>query len=597
MSDIENHIKETVKELPENPGVYRFYNDAKELIYVGKAKNIRKRVTSYFNKTGSQDSKTLKLVSQIRRIEFTIVNTEFDALLLENNLIKNFQPKYNILLKDDKTYPYLCITNERFPRLISTRKLERGTGTYYGPYTSVRAMNTILELVHKVFYLRTCTFNLSEKNIEEKKYKVCLEYHIGNCKGPCEGLFSEGEYLKNLEQVHHILKGNIHQVKLYFKDKIKKHSENLEFEKAHLLKTKLDLLEKFQSYSVIVNPDITDVDVFTIKSTEKKAYINFLKIVNGTIVQARNLEVKKKLDEPEVQILKIAIAGIKEELKSDSKDILTNIPLEIENYKITVPVIGDKKKLIDLSLRNIHFNLEKDEEEQEPKENRVLSRLQKDLRLSHLPNHIECFDNSNIQGSSPVAALVVFKNGKPSKRDYRVYNIKTVEGPNDFDSMHEVVLRRYKRLLEENCPLPDLIIIDGGKGQLSAACRALTDLNLYGKIPVIGIAKRLEELYFPEDSDPLFIDKKSESLRLIQIIRDETHRSAISFHRKKRSKNTLKSTVFEGLKGIGEKTETKLLTAFKTVSHIRDASMEELIKVVGKSKAELIKKILSNPKE
>jgi excinuclease ABC subunit C len=593
---MEKSAKDLVHELPDKPGIYKFFDVGNTLIYVGKAKNIKKRVSNYFNKLSHLDNKTRKLVSQICNIEFTIVNTEFDALLLENNLIKSHQPKYNILLKDDKTFPYVYITRERFPRVLSTRKYEPSAGIFYGPFTSVKAMNTIVELIRKLFYLRTCTYTLSEKNIEDKKFKVCLEYHIGNCKGPCEGLVREEEYNTNIDQIQNILKGNLTYVKNYFKEKMSELSSRMEFEKAQLFKIKLDLLEKFQSTSVIVNPKITELEVYSIISNEKIAVVNFLKILNGTIHQTNTIEIKKKLDESDEEILLIAIIDIRQNLNTHSKDILSNIPLEFpqEDITVTVPQIGDKKKLLDLSIKNIRYylsRLEDNKENKETKEARILKTLQKDLQLKDLPDHIECFDNSNIQGTNPVAAMVCYRNAKPFKKDYRHFNIKTVIGPNDFDSMFEIVHRRYKRCIDESLDLPKLIIIDGGKGQLSAACRALTGLGLYGKIPIIGIAKRLEEIFFPEDSDPLYISKKSESLKLIQQIRDETHRFAITFHRNKRSQSNLDSQLSK-IPGVGENTFQKLLQKYKTISNIKNAPVEELEEIVGKKKAEIVKENL-----
>lgn len=567
------------------------------LIYVGKAKNIKKRVSNYFNKLSHLDNKTRRLVSQIHKIEFAIVNTEFDALLLENNLIKSNQPKYNILLKDDKTFPYIYITNERFPRLLSTRRYERDAGTFYGPYTSVKAMNTIIELIRKLYYLRTCTYNLSVKNIEDKKFKVCLEYHIGNCKGPCEGLIKEEDYNANIEQIHNILKGNINYAKNHFKDQMLGFAKNLEYEKAQQSKLKLDLLEKFQNHSVIVNPGITNLDVFTIISNEKIAVVNFFRILNGTIYQTKTTEIKKKLNESDEDLLLLAIINTHQELGSNAEEIITNIPFEFPQpeVRIVVPQRGDKKKLLDLSLKNIRYYFERLEDIKEPKENRVLKTLQNDLQLKDTPDHIECFDNSNIQGTNPVAAMVCFRNGKPFKKEYRHYNIKTVIGPNDFDSMFEIVHRRYKRCLDESLELPKLIIIDGGKGQLSAACRALSMLGIYGQVPVIGIAKRLEEIYFPEDSDPIYIEKKSESLKLIQHIRNEAHRFAITFHRQKRSKSSLQSQL-SSIPGIGKETFQKLLKKFKTISNIKNASIEELSEILGSKKAEKLKQHFSNIK-
>jgi excinuclease ABC subunit C len=591
------HIKEQLASLPEQPGVYRYYDQEGELLYVGKAKSLKNRVSSYFNKLNPGDNKTRRLVAQIHRIEFTIVNTEFDALLLENSLIKKYQPKYNILLKDDKTYPFICVTNEPFPRVITTRHLDRSQGTFYGPYASLRAMYAVLEVIRQLYALRTCNLNLIDKNIRERKFKVCLEYHIGNCKGPCEGLVARDVYDKDIEQVHHILKGHLAIPQQYFRTQMQEAAQQLAFEQAQHFKEKLELLEKFQSRSLIVNPKITDADVFTIVSDEQAAYVNYLSIVNGTINQTKTLEVKKKLDEQDADLLAMVIVDLRNEFGSTAKEIITNIPLnadlQAENH---VPQIGDKKKLVELSLKNVlYFKKEKAEKASllagEPREERVLRQLQQDLRLKNLPRHIECFDNSNIQGTNPVSAMVSFKNGRPSKKDYRHYHVKTVVGPNDFASMHEVVSRRYSRLLDEGGSLPDLIIIDGGKGQLHAACDALKELNLYGEIPIIGIAKRLEELYFPEDNVPLYIDKKSESLKLIQRARDEAHRFGITFHRDLRSKNSLVSQL-SNIEGVGESTITKLLKEFRTISNIKKAPEEELIKIVGKDRAEKIRKAL-----
>lgn len=590
-------LKNILKELPEKPGIYKYFSENKELIYVGKAKNLKKRVSSYFNKISGLDNKTKRLVSLIRHIEYTIVNTEFDAYLLENNLIKSHQPKYNILLRDDKTYPYLYISNERFPRLISTRKLEKSLGTFYGPYTSVKAMNTVMELVRKLFALRTCNFNLSKENVDSGKYKICLEYHIGNCKGPCENLVDESDYNKNIEQIHQILKGNLSPVKQYFKDNMNLEAANLEFEKAQVFKDKLSLLDKFQAGSVIVNPKISNLEVITIASDQKTAIINYLCIANGLITKTKNIQVKKRLDETDSEILLTALAGIRQDLETSNADVLTNINIdhELEGLNIQVPKIGDKKKLIDLSYKNAAFELRKIKVrnlERQSIQDKQLETLQKDLQIKNKPNRIECFDNSNIQGTNPVAAMVCFINGKPAKKEYRHYNVKTVSGPDDFASMHEIVTRRYSRQLKENNPLPDLIVIDGGKGQLSAAVQALHNLSLYGKIPIIGIAKRLEEIYFPGDQYPLYLDKKSGSLNLIQYIRDEAHRFAITFHRNQRSKNSLKSSVSE-IPGIGEKTFQKLIKEFKTVKNIKNAPIQDLIKIIGQAKAEIVIKHLN----
>ena len=514
------YTSDQISKLPGQPGIYKFYNNFGKLIYVGKAKNIKKRVSSYFTKAKTADRKTRKMVSEIDKVEFTIVNSEFDALLLENNLIKNNQPRYNIMLKDDKTYPYICVTNERFPRIIATRKRIPKFGTYFGPFASVKAMNNVLELVRNLYSLRTCKYNLSAENVEKGKYKICLEYHIGNCKAPCEGLQNEQEYLADIDQAMHILKGNMNLVRNYFKEKMQESSAALEFERAQRFKEKLLSLEKFQSKSLVVNEKINDVDVFTIVSDEKVAFINFLKIKDGTIIITKTVEVKKKLNECDEDILPIVIVEMLERYQSRAKEIISNIAIATDlGVEVTVPKIGDKKKLADLSIKNALFYKKERYNSMltnKQKENRVLITLQKDLQLKNLPKQIECFDNSNIQGSNPVASMVCFKNGKPSKKDYRHYHIKTVTGPDDFASMAEVTYRRYKRQLDENEPLPNLIVIDGGKGQLSAACSSLKRLELYGKIPIIGIAKRLEEIYYPEDQYPLHIDKKSESLILLQ---------------------------------------------------------------------------------
>lgn len=591
------HIKDQLDTLPDQPGIYKYFDKEGELLYVGKAKNLKNRVSSYFNKLNPGDNKTRRLVAQIHQIEFTIVNSEFDALLLENSLIKKHQPKYNILLKDDKTYPFICITNEPFPKVITTRQLDRSQGTFYGPFASIRAMNAVLEVIRQLYTIRTCNLYLSEKNISERKFRVCLEFHIGNCKGPCEGLQERKDYEKDIEQIHHILKGDLSVPQHYFRTRMQEAAQQLAFEQAQLFKEKLELLEKFQSKSLIVNPKITDADVFTIISDELAAYVNFLSIVNGTINQTQTLEIKKKLDEQDADLLAMVIVELRNEYGSTAKELITNIPLTMDLQAVNhVPQIGDKRKLVELSLKNVlYYRKEKVEKASllagEAREDRVLRQLQRDLQLKTIPRQIECFDNSNIQGTNPVAAMVCFKNGKPSKKDYRHFHIKTVVGPNDFASMQEVVFRRYSRQLEEGGNLPDLIIIDGGKGQLHAACDALKELNLYGQIPIIGIAKRLEEIYFPEDSVPLYIDKKSESLKLIQRARDEAHRFGITFHRDVRSKNSLVSTL-STIEGIGEATATKLLKQFKTVSNIRKAESEELIKVVGKDKADKVRQAL-----
>lgn len=579
--------------LPDQPGVYKFYDTGRKMIYVGKAKNIKKRVSSYFNKLGSVNRKTRKMVSEIKTLEFAIVNSELDALLLENSLIKNNQPKYNILLKDDKTYPYICVTRERFPRIYPTRTVNHKMAQYFGPYASVKAMNNVLDLIRSLYTIRTCKYALSEDNVKQNKFKVCLEYHIGNCKGPCVALQDEEEYNRDIDQAIHIIKGNLGLVKNHFRENMNTYATQMEYEKAQQFKEKLLWVDKFQAKSMVVNQNIADADVFAIVSDEKTAFINYLKIKDGTIVLTQTVEVKKKLDESDEDILTLVILEFQERYQSSFKDILTNKPLALaeEAMAYTVPKIGDKKKLVDLSVKNALYYKKERYSQQEltkQKELRVLLKLKEDLQLKTLPKHIECFDNSNIQGTNPVASMVSFKNGKPSKKDYRRYHIRTVEGPDDFASMQEVTYRRYKRMQEEGAELPDLIVIDGGKGQLSSACSALKSLNLYGSIPIIGIAKRLEEIYFPEDQYPIHIEKKSESLMLLQRIRDEAHRFAINFHRNTRSKTSF-TTQLEDIEGIGKKTTDKLLQHFKSVKKIREANIEEIAAVIGNDKAKLVK--------
>lgn len=583
-------------QLPDHPGVYKYYNEDGALIYVGKAKSLRKRVSSYFIKSAGLNHKTKRMVREIKKIEFTLVNSEFDALLLENNLIKKTQPKYNILLKDDKTYPYLLLTNEHFPSIFPTRKVIPSKGTYFGPFASVKAMKNVLELIRTLFTIRTCKLDLSPSKIAEGKYKVCLEYHIGNCLGPCEGFQDEKEYLKDIEQAKNILKGNLGVAKAYFKTRMQEAAEGLAFEKAQRFKEKLDLLEKYQAKSLVTSPSVSSLDVFSIVTDEKHAYVNYLKIKHGAIILTKTVELKKRLDESEAELLITAIVRLRDQFQSDAKEIITNIAPEeqIEGLQIMVPKIGDKRKMVELSLKNaIYYKNEKAlaAGEVKDKKNRVLEQLQKDLSLRELPTHIECFDNSNIQGTNPVASMVCFLNGKPANKAYRHYHIKTVEGPNDFASMQEVVERRYKRLMDEGKSLPKLILIDGGKGQLSSSVQALKNLGIYGQIPIIGIAKRLEEIYFPADPYPLHIDKKSESLRLLQRIRDEAHRFAITFHRNVRSKNAFGTQLTE-IDGIGASTADRLLKHFKSYKKIVDAPKNEIISIVGKSKAEkLIKAI------
>ncbi|HAS45937.1 MAG TPA: excinuclease ABC subunit C [Microscillaceae bacterium] len=596
-----NQIETFLKQLPTDAGVYKFFDKNKILLYVGKAKNLKNRVNSYFNKSGQHNRKTINLVKQIASIEFTVVNSEFDALLLENNLIKNHQPKYNILLKDDKTFPYILISNEPFPKLIITRKLEKNKGQYFGPFTNLKAMNAIVDLIRELYTIRTCHLHLSQENIQEKKFKLCLEYHLGNCQAPCEGLQTEENYLKDIEQAKQILKGNLHIVKSHIKEQMLAFAEKLEFEKAEAYKQKLLLLDKFQSKSLVVNPNkIIDVDVFSIISDEDNSYINFLKIKNGAIIHTQNVEVKKKLDESEEEVLTLVAFNLRDTVNSTASEIITNIPLNISDEKFinTLPKIGDKKKLLTLSQKNVlYYKKEKIQQQLlrqgKDKSKLVLEELQQVLRMKDLPTHIECFDNSNMQGTNPVASMVYFNNGIPYKKGYRHFNIKTVQGPDDFASMKEIVYRRYRRLLNEKAELPQLIVIDGGKGQLSAACEALKEVNLYGKITIIGIAKKLEEIYFPEDSIPLHISKKSPALKLIQKVRDEAHRFAIEFHRNQRSNNSLHSEL-EEIPGVGEKTITTLLKEFKSIKKIGESSQGELEKIVGKSKAGLIVKYFAS---
>lgn len=578
--------------LPDSPGVYQYYDKNAKLLYVGKAKNLKKRVSSYFTKK-FDNNRTRLLVKKIETIKHIVVKTETDALLLENNLIKKYQPRYNVMLKDDKSYPWICIKNERFPRIFVTRQLIRDGSEYYGPYTSMKTVHVLLDLIRELYPLRNCNLDLSAKNIAAGKFKVCLEYHLGNCAGPCEGLFSEADYMENVEAIRNIVKGN-------FKDSIKKFKKQMEtlaadlnFEEAQRIKEKIEVLEHYQSKSTVVNPKINNVDVFSIVSDESYAYVNFLQLSHGAIIRSHTLEIKKKLDEPDATLLQLAIVEIRQRFQSLSKEIYTPFDVEVgEDIKVHVPKMGDKKAILKLSERNAkYFRMEKFKQakivDPERHVNRIMAQMKKDLRLSEEPRHIECFDNSNIQGTNPVAACVVFKNGKPSKKDYRKFNIKTVEGPDDFASMEEVVYRRYKRMLDEKQPLPQLIIIDGGKGQLSSALKSLEKLGLRGKIAIIGIAKRLEELFYPNDPIPLYLDKKSETLKIIQQLRNEAHRFGIGFHRNKRSKQAL-NTELETIPGIGEKTVVALLKHLKSTKRIASASFDELSEIVGANRAKKI---------
>jgi len=572
--------------------VYQYYDKEDKILYVGKAKNLKKRVASYFNKI-HDTAKTNVLVKKIVTIKHIVVPTETDALLLENNLIKTLQPRYNVLLRDDKTYPWICIKKEAFPRIFPTRRMVKDGSEYFGPYTCFKTVNTILDLIKELYPLRTCTYDLSQKNIDNNKFKVCLEYHIGNCKGPCEAHETTENYQKQVEAIREILKGNFKASQRDFKKLMNDFASKMQFEEAQKIKEKIAILENYQSRSTIINPKITNIDVFSIVSDESAAYVNFLQISHGAIIRSHTLDIKKKLDETDEELLELAIIELRERFQLLSKEIIVPFPLNLgEHLKITVPQLGDKKQILDLSLRNAKF-YRMDQLKQlqivdpERHSNRIMAQMQKDLRLSEEPRHIECFDNSNIQGTNPVSACVVFKEGKPSKKDYRHFNIKTVVGPDDFASMEEVVYRRYKRMLEENQPLPQLIIIDGGKGQLSSALKSIDQLGLRGKIAIIGIAKRLEELFYPGDSVPLYLDKKSETLKVIQHLRNEAHRFGITFHRDQRSKSALNSSV-ETIPGIGEKTMLTLIRHFKSVKRLKLASEKEISEVVGVSKAKKI---------
>jgi len=581
-----------IQTLPENPGVYQYYDKEGKILYVGKAKNLKKRVASYFNKI-HDTAKTNVLVKKIFSIKHIVVPTETDALLLENNLIKTLQPRYNVLLRDDKTYPWICIKKEPFSRIFSTRKMIKDGSEYFGPYTSFKTVHTILELIKELYPLRTCQLDLNQKNIENHKFKVCLEYHIGNCKGACEGQESLENYQEKIQRIKEILKGNFKDSLKDFKIKMLELAAEMKFEEAQKLKEKIEILENYQSKSTIINPKITNVDVFSIISDESAAFVNFLQISHGSIIRSNTMEIKKKLEETDQELLELAIVELRDRFNLLSKEIIVPFELNVgENIKVTIPQLGDKKQILELSIRNAKFfRIEQLKQIQivdpERHTNRIMQQMQKDLRLHVEPRHIECFDNSNIQGTNPVAACVVFKDGKPSKKDYRHFNIKTVEGPNDFASMEEVVFRRYERLLAEKQSLPQLIIIDGGKGQLSSALKSIDSLGLRGTIAIIGIAKRLEELFYPGDSAPLYLDKKSETLKVIQHLRNEAHRFGITFHRDKRSKTALVSSV-ETIPGIGKKTMETLIKHFKSVKRIKTVSEKEISELIGFSKAKKI---------
>ncbi len=581
-----------LKSLPHQPGVYQFFDKNSKIIYIGKAINLKKRVASYFAKNHSS-AKTNILVSKIRDIKHIVVDTETDALLLENNLIKKYQPKYNIMLKDDKTYPWICIKNEPFPRVFLTRKVIKDGSTYFGPYASVRTANVLLELIKELFPMRTCTFDLSDKNIKQSKFKVCLDYHIGKCLGPCEGFQSESDYNNSIAEIHNIVKGNFKEAMGKFEEMMHQCATDLKFEEAQLIKEKINLLSNYQAKSTVVSPSINNVDVFSIVSDPSFGYVNFLKISNGSIIQSHTTEIKKKLDESDKELLEYAIVAIREKFYSQSKELFVPFKVDLPgDFKITVPKIGDKKHILDLSVKNAqYFRFEHLKQlkivDPDRHSNRILLQLKQDLHLKELPVHIECIDNSNLQGTNPVASCVVFKKAKPAKNEYRHFHIKSVEGPNDFASMEEVVYRRYKRLLEEKLPLPNLVVIDGGKGQLSSALKSFEELQLQNKVALIGIAKRLEEIYVPNDSNPLYLDKKSESLKLIQQLRNEAHRFGLTFHRNIRSKKAVKNQL-EEITGIGIETAERLLKKFKSVKRISQLSEEILVTEVGKSKAKKI---------
>ncbi len=591
MFDYKIHLSK----IPHKPGIYQYYNDEGEIIYIGKAKDLKNRVSSYFIKDNYKiNAKTKVLINKIRDIKFTIVDSEVDAWLLENSLIKKHKPRYNVLLKDDKTYPWIVIKNEKFPRIQWTRRIIKDGSKYLGPYPSVAMMHSILDLIKESYQLRTCNLALTPPNIAAGKFRACLEYQIGNCKAPCEGLQTEEDYKASIDEIKDILNGKTSQVIKRLKEKISEAAGSLNFELAHQLQKKYELLEKYQSKSTIVNSSITEVDVFSIASEEKVAFVNYLKVMHGTIIQTQTIEIKKCLDETDEELLALAISEFRNRYKSQSREIIVPFEIDIEDEKIkfTVPKAGEKKNLLDLSLKNVlFFKKEKiDQYEKlnpEVKVERLLTKMQKDLRLTELPQHIECFDNSNFQGKYPVSSIVVFKDAKPSKKDYRHFNVKTVEGPNDFATMEEAVYRRYKRILEENQALPQLIVIDGGKGQLSSAVKSLKKLGIYDKLAVIGIAKRLEELYYPGDQYPLHLDKKSETLKVIQHLRDEAHRFGITFHRKKRDQGTLK-TELELIEGIGKTSAEKLLKHFKSVKKVKEATEEQLLTIVNKKQAKTI---------
>jgi excinuclease ABC subunit C len=591
MTLLDDHRKVTDL-LPEKPGVYQFIDSGGRIIYIGKAKNLRKRVSSYFTK--NQSGKTTVMLRKAAGIRHIVVDSESDALLLENNLIKKYQPRYNILLKDDKTFPWICIKKEPFPRVFSTRNVIRDGSSYFGPYTSGLMVKTLITLIRQLYKLRTCNYNLTRENISANKFKACLEYHIGNCKAPCIGLQDESDYNESVVQIRDILKGNILAVTGRLKERMAEYSALLRFEEAQMLKDKIELLNRFRSHSAVVSNNIRNVDVFAFTADEERCYVNYLKVVEGAVVQAFTLEMRSKVDEDRESLLGFAITEIRQRYSSDSPEIIVPFKpdIQFDRIRYTIPKIGEKLKLLQLAERNaIYYKHEQKkkllEHKPESRSGRNLEKVRNDLHMPSLPVHIECFDNSNIMGTNPVAACVVFRNGTPSKKDYRHFNIKTVTGPDDFSSMEEVIFRRYRRMLDEGQPLPQLVVIDGGKGQLSSAMKSIDRLNLREKITVIGIAKKLEEIYFPGDSVPIFLDKNSYSLKLIQHLRDEAHRFGINFHRQKRSSGMTKSEL-DSLKGIGPRTKEILLKNFDSVDQIRNTSADDLRKLIGLSKASIL---------
>jgi len=597
---VNSNLELQLKTLPSEPGVYRYYDKNDQLLYVGKAKHLKKRVLSYFNKN-QNGYRTRIMVSKIHRLETTVVNSEYDALLLENNLIKAHQPFYNVMLKDDKSYPWICIKNEDFPRIFLTRTKIKDGSEYYGPYAKVRPARILLDTIKSLYKIRTCNLNLAPEKIAEGKYRVCLEYHIKNCNGPCESLETKEDYDEKVEAIRGIIKGDFRFAKKYLEERMYRFAANLEFEKAQMLKQNIESLDDYQAKHTVVNPSIDDVDVFGMTSDETAAYVNYFKIRNGSIVQSFTTEIKKVLEETDEDILEEALVEIRQKFDSTSKEILIpfHLGIEIPNVKLIVPKVGDKKRIVELSEKNAkEYRLEKLKQVQivdpERHTNRIMSEMQRILRMPVEPRHIEGFDNSNIQGTNPVSACVVFKDGKPSKADYRIFHPKTVEGPNDFATMEEVIYRRYRRLIDEGEPLPQLILIDGGKGQLSSAVKSLKLLGLYGKITIIGIAKRLEEIYFPEDSIPLYIDKKAETLKILQRVRDEAHRFGVKHHRTRRKNSTIKSEL-EEIPGVGGKTIELLLSKLKSVKRVKEADIVTLEEILGKAKAKIVWEFFNNP--